>query len=556
MLLCSLAPGLAGQTFADTEKRIAAWAAQHSDVLRLSTAGTSAGGRKIHAIEIAAAGPVPPAQRPAVFVGANIAGYHHAGTEAAMRLVERLVARKTDPLLQKRTFYILPLLNPDAANATRVRNHLNGAKLDRDRDGLVGEDGPNDLNGDGRITQMRIPDPHGEYVIDPADPRLMKKADPLKGEKGAYRLLTEGDDDDRDGQYNEDPSGGFAPDKNFAMGWADNDPEAGPFPSSTPEAKAAMDYLLARRNVAVAFVFGPANNLLEIPKGAGAEFGQTRLLLTPAQANMLSVEPRAYTVDELFALVERAPAIQQMGGSREAMAAALQAGPATAPDGEDIRYYQSFSDDYKKILEKAGLDVKRPGKASPGGGFQQWLYYHYAAFAVELDIWGAAKPGDAALLAWTPIQIAGGKAEIGGLDAAAEITPPAADLPKAVDAHADAVLLAAEKLARVEILSTEVKELSAGLYRVTATAANTGLWPTHTKHAIRARTWLPVRLKLTLPSGATLVSGRDQAVAERLTGGTGTLKGEWLVQGTRGMRCALDVLSQNAGTDRREVVLQ
>jgi len=545
--------------FADLERKVTTLARQHADVMRVSVAGVSAGGRKIHAIEIAAKGAVPPGQRPAVFVGANIAGYHNAGTEAALTLVEKLVARKTDPLLANRTFYILPAMNPDAHDAifakVRQRQHWNGAKLDRDRDGLTGEDGPDDLNGDGRITQMRIPDPHGEYLPDPTDPRLMKKADPLKGEKGAYRVLTEGADNDGDGAFNEDAAGGFAPDKNFAAGWADDDPEAGAFASSTPEAKAAMDYLLARRNVALAFVFGPGNNLLEVPK-AGADFGQTRLVLTPAQAGQMGVEPRAYALDELYKLLEGSPVMRQLDGSREALAAVLGAGPAVAVDGEDVRYYQSAADEYKKILEKAGLDAKRPGKGWTGGGLTQWLYLHYSTFVMELDVWGVAKDWKGGAVAWTPVTLPDGtKAEVGGTDPFAAIAPEAAELAKAAGAHVEMVWASAEKLARVEMLSASAQALGGGVWRVTAVAGNTGAWPTHTKHAVRSRAWLPVRLKLTLPAGASLVNGNDQAFSERLTGGTGVLRGEWLVRSAQGAKLTVDVLTQNAGTGRQEVTL-
>ena len=73
---------------------------------------------------------------------------------------------------------------------------------------------------------------------------------------------------------------------------------------------------------------------------------------------------------------------------------------------------------------------------------------------------------------------------------------------------------------------------------------------------MRSRAWLPVRLQLTLPSGATIISGRDQVASERLTGGTGTLKGEWLVRAPRGAKLTVDALSQNAGVSRQEVTLQ
>jgi len=53
----------------------------------------------------------------------------------------------------------------------------------------VDEDGPQDLNKDGFITVMRVKDPAGTYMIDPDEPRLMKKADPKKRREGRIRPL-------------------------------------------------------------------------------------------------------------------------------------------------------------------------------------------------------------------------------------------------------------------------------------------------------------------------------------------------------------------------------
>lgn len=580
--------------FADAERRIGELARQHPDLIKLETVGTSAGGRKILALTVAAKGPVDPAQRPAIFVGANIVGYHNAGTQAALALVEKFIANKAAPILASRTFYILPILNPDAHDSmfakVKWRNSLNGAKLDRDVDGLVGEDGPDDLDADGRITQLRIPDPHGDYLADPADPRVMRRADPLKGESGQFRLLGEGIDNDRDGQFNEDPAGGYRPDKNFAHAFNDADPESGVFASSTPEARAVMDFLLARRNVAFAFVFGPGNNLLDLPRSTGganaADVGSVRVRPPGFLVTQLGLEANTdYTVDEIWNRLQGSPFLAQAGPqfTKEALASFLGAGPATSPAQEDSRYFQNLSADYKKALDAAGLDSRRAGRQSQIAGLQNWLYYQYGVMVAELDVWGIPKKkaapappaaagltGDAADLMdyidqnnkqafapWTAVTLPDGrKAEVGGVDPFVEIAPPAAELLKATGAHADFITAVAARTAKIEILSTEAKPLADGLWRVTATAGNTGFLPTHTAHGARIQTWLPVRLELGLAAGVTLVSGRPQARAERLTGGTGTLKGEWLVRATKGSRLKLSALTQNAGTDQKEIVLQ
>ena len=47
---------------------------------------------------------------------------------------------------------------------------------DDDRDGATDEDGAEDLNGDGLITTMRVQDPAGEWMMDPVDGFLMRRA--------------------------------------------------------------------------------------------------------------------------------------------------------------------------------------------------------------------------------------------------------------------------------------------------------------------------------------------------------------------------------------------
>ncbi len=591
-------------SFSDGEKRLAELARQNSSWIQISAIGNSSAGKKLHLLTVAAPGKVKPEMRPAVFVGANLVGFHNAGTQAAVAFLEKLVAKKDDAavkaLLETRTFYVAPMLNPDAHDGLfqgpKYRRSLNVGKLDRDLDGLVGEDGPNDLNNDGKITMMRIADPAGEWIIDEKDSRLMRRADPLKGEKGKFKMMAEGIDDDKDGLYNEDPAGGYRPDRNFAHAWNEADPESGPWPSAQPESKAIMDFLIKHRNVAMAVVFGPANNLLEMPRGSGGrtgDIGSTKVTLSRNIANATGLTAnKEYTIDEVYEVLKDSPMGRVPGGlTKEAVAQFVGGGPATAPDTEDLKFYRSFADEYKKLLDKAGLDSKRSGGQSAPGGLQNWLYYQYSTMAVELDVWGipkkaAAKPaGDAArpaaangggattpdedtiayvdasakdgMVAWTAVTLPDGtKAEVGGVDPFLAVTPNEAELKKAADVHADALIFMAGKLAEVAIADVQVKALGSGIYEVSATAVNNGFLPTATRLQVRTRSYLPARLTITLPSGANLVQGNNRSANERITGSGGTTKATWMVSATPGAKITVSILTQNAGEDRREVVLQ
>ncbi len=395
--------------FGAVTAQLEAWAGEHPEVFQLETIGQSAAGAPLLVARVAAAGEVDPDQRPAVFVGANIAGFHNAGTEAALDLLKTLLSDTAAEVLKEHTFYVAPVLNPDAHDAffhaPKQRLSGNGATwssgdwknaygLDRDLDGFDQEDGANDLNGDGLITMMRIPDPAGQMLPDPDDPRVMIKADPLEGQVGLYRVVTEGADDDGDGSFNEDGPGALVPNRNFAHAYEYDQPETGPWASFVPETQAIMDFLLARRNVAAAIVYGPANNLLAAPRGfgGGGDTGSLKIKVTGRIARFMGLEEdEEYTADEIWEMAKDHPMVIQNNISKEQLIQFLGAGAATKMDDKDLGYLTKLGETYKERLEEAGLDTKRSGEQYGRGGFTPWLYYQYGVFAVELDVWGVPK---------------------------------------------------------------------------------------------------------------------------------------------------------------------
>lgn len=385
---------------AAVEAALQRWA-EASPLISLQRIGSSAGGHPLWLAEIAGDGPVAAGERPAIFVGANVAGDHHAGTEAALHLIETLAAAEgeTATLLAAHTFYVAPVLNPDAHDAffaaVRLRRQGNATAIDRDRDGLIAEDDADDLDGDGRITTLRIADPAGGWLPHPDEPRLMVRADAAKGWLGAYRLIArEGDDNDGDGAFNEDPREGVSVDMNFPHAFPFPEPAAGPFAMYTPESQALADFLLARRNVALAVVYGPANNLLAAPRslGGGGDLGTQTFKLPPQAAEILGFDPeQEYTIDEVWDTAKDLPFVRQNNITKEQLTRFLGAGPATEVEDDDSAVLATLGKDYKKRLEDAGLDHGRPAEQYGKGGLTPWLYYQYGALAFELDVWGVPK---------------------------------------------------------------------------------------------------------------------------------------------------------------------
>jgi Zinc carboxypeptidase len=464
-------------SFAEVDRQLQEWSREHAREMQLLAIGRSAGGRPLYVARIAApGGGGDPGLRPAVFVGANLAGFHNTGTEAALDLIRTLLTAPAGSpaaqLLGSRTFYVAPALNPDAHDALfatpRGRRSGNAMKVDHDVDGLEGEDPADDLNGDGVITRLRIADPTGVWLADATDPRVLVEADALERRPGAYRVVVEGRDDDGDGELNEDGTDGIWPDQTFPHAFPYSTPTAGPWSSFAPETKALMDFLLGRRNVALAVVYGPANNLLAAPEslGGGGDLGTQKFKVPKQGAESLGFDPeQEYTIDEIWEVARNYPFVRENNITKEQLQQFLGAGAATKVDPADQAWFDKFAESYKKRLEQAGLSAERPGAQYGKGGFTPWLYYQYGAVALELDVWGIpkpaapkagageGKPGEAGarerevmawveanapggFVPWTPVTLPGGtQAEAGGLDPFVELNPPPSFLQPALAVH-------------------------------------------------------------------------------------------------------------------------
>jgi hypothetical protein len=259
-------------------KAVQALAGANKTLVRVVSIGKSRGGRDLWAIEIAGPGAVPPGKRPALLVAAGFEGDDLTGTELALAVADYLAKNASaDPAVKQRldasTVYVLPRINPDGAEGffapLKTGQRTNANPFDDDNDGRIDEDGPEDLNGDGFITAMRVPAAGGEYVADPEEPRSMKRADPKKGETGAFRIFAEGIDNDGDGFVNEDPPGGVDIGRNFAHEYPYFKPGAGPHMVSEAESRALMAWIVAHRNVAAILTFGESDNLIVPPTSAG-----------------------------------------------------------------------------------------------------------------------------------------------------------------------------------------------------------------------------------------------------------------------------------------------
>ena len=255
----------------------------YPDLVTLESAGKSYQGRDIIVLTITDKKDQNPDNKPGFWIDGNIHSVELQGTEMALYTAWYLCEMYSGnafikQLVKDKTFYISPTINPDAREyftATGLPPRSGLVPRDNDRDGLLDEDGYDDLNNDKDISQMRRKNPDGKFITDPKDPRRMIRV--AGEEKGEYELLgPEGIDNDGDGLINEDGPGGYDGNRDWGFNWEPNYIQGGAdkYPFSFTENQAVRDFTLKHRNITGAQSFHNSGGLiLRGPsiKGGGAE---------------------------------------------------------------------------------------------------------------------------------------------------------------------------------------------------------------------------------------------------------------------------------------------
>jgi hypothetical protein len=351
----------------------------------------SAGGRDVLVLEIGPEAGKKVHRLPAVFVVGNLEGTVPVASEAAVflarQVVEKAEARKD------LTWYILAAGNPDAAARffakPLVADGRNDAACNDDMDEATDEDGPDDLDGNGLVTEMRARDPAGEWIPVEGDPRMMRRADPAKGEKGIYKLYTEGIDNDGDGDYNEDGPGGTDISVTFPHLFRPFAPNGGAWPGSEAETFAVMQFVMGHPEIAMTFTLGTTNMCLQPPAGGRQGSADlSKIKLPERYAKAFGADPNAtYTVQEIMDMVR--PMVPPGFELTESIVASfLGLGAVVNPLDEDLKYYKEISERYKEFLKQAKLDGKRLEPPQPkDGSFELWSYYHLGVPTFSMDCW-------------------------------------------------------------------------------------------------------------------------------------------------------------------------
>lgn len=516
--------------------------------------------------------------RPAILVVANLEADHVISSQVAIELIERLAKESN---LDGPTIYIVPRLNPDGAERVLRRPladfRTNLRAMDRDRDGRSNEDGPEDLDGDGLVTRMRVKGREPTLVVDEKEPRLLRRADPAKGERAVFADMAEGIDNDSDGKFNEDPAGGVNLNRNWPHRWTEFDPETGYSPASEPEVHALIQFAFDHPEIAIVWSLGLQDNLRNEPKKPESTLSDADL-------------PYLAELSRLFA---------KHSTAKDAVAKEKTAAKPDTPKAETTKAEATKTESTKAETTKAEVTKKNePAKAAQGGprrgrgpappqaqpsmdgtatsdgSLAEWAYHQYGAVGLSSRLWttpeipdpaaGQAAPptdGEARWLYWNDHVMAGkafvpfrpfdhpklGKVEIGGWHPGVKINPPIERVEAIADSHAAFLKALAMKLARLTVTEAKVESRGGGLYSISAVVENEGFLPTALAQGVRTRKAPPVLVRLQL-GAAKLLTGRALNRIDALAGSGGRQEFHWLVQAPETVKSiTLEVSSPKGG---------
>ncbi|HEX2994367.1 MAG TPA: M14 family metallopeptidase [Anaerolineales bacterium] len=550
--------------YAELTRLLKAYAKEYPRFLRLESIGKSHEGRDVWLVTVTSFKSGEDAEKPAFWVDGNIHASEVTASAAALYLIHSLVTRypkdaNVRRALDTRAFYIVPRVNPDGAElalADRPKLIRSSTRpypyMEDPLDGIVfGED----LDGDGRVLQMRIEDPTGAWKVHPDDPRLMVRRDPVETGGKYYRILPEGLLKNYDGVTINvrSPKQGLDLNRNFPAGWRTESDQrgAGPYPASEPEARNLVDFIAKHPNITGTISFHTMSGVL--------------------------LRPYDDRSDDEFPT-------------------------------EDLWTYQKIGDKGTELTCYPNVSVFHDFKYHPKqvitGGFDTWAYEHMGLFSWTVEFWSPMRQAgiekfkfmdwyrehpiedDFKLLKWNDEVLKGkgyvdwyaykhpqlGRVELGGWDYFNMWTnPPLEFLEKEISAFPDWIVWHALISPRLVLRETRVTSLGADSYRVRLVVQNEGWLPTYvTKKALERKVTRGVIAEIALPNGASLQSGKAREELGELEGRaykpispdeteestTERVKVEWVVKAKKGTKIQLIARHCRAGVVRADVILK
>ena len=330
---------------AELTELLHAFAREHPGLVSIEAIGKSHEGRDIWMLTVTNSATGPASEKPAFWVDGNIHSTEVAASAASLYFLHTLVTQYGNDAdvtraLDTRAFYICPRINPDGAewaladHPKWVRSSTRAYPFDEEPDeGLSVED----IDGDGRILQMRIEDSNGLWKSHPQEPGLMVRRDPIETGGTYYRIIPEGRYDGYDGYTLQvkRPRHGLDLNRNFPASWRQEFEQqgAGPYPTSEPEIRAVVDFIVRHPNISGGTTFHTWSGVL--------------------------LRPFEHLSDDEM-------------------------------DAEDLWFYQAAGRKGTELTGYPAISVYHEFRYHPKsviGGTFDWIYEHLGAFSWVVEIW-------------------------------------------------------------------------------------------------------------------------------------------------------------------------
>ena len=453
-------------------------AAAHPENCQLRSLGKSYGDRDMWLLTISNFKHGNAADKPTFWIDGGIHANEIQSVEVVLYTAWYLLeAYGRNPLvtrlLDERAFFLLPMLSPDSRDAHLQRPNTTHSPrsgqrpVDDDRDGLIDEDGADDLDGDGSITMMRIRDLNGRLIPHPKYPNLMIDAPP--DEPGQYVALgQEGLDNDGDGRVNEDSDGYYDPNRDWPWNWQPSYVQSGAskYPLAILENRMVADFIMAHPQIAGAQSYHNAGGM--ILRGPGAKDDR----YDRADIAVLDIiGKRGAEILPGYRYINIADDLYEVYGGEVDWFYAMQ-GVFTFTNElfTGFNFFRKASEGFFGSDEDLHTFDRY---LLFGGGIVPWHEVDHPLF---------------------------GKIEVGGMTKNWIRQPPSFLLEEECHRNMAFTLYHADQMPQVEVQSIEAKPLAGGLTEVTAVIANRKVIPTHAAADVQHRITPPDRVTITGPA--------------------------------------------------------
>jgi murein tripeptide amidase MpaA len=477
---------------------------RYPQLVSLQSIGKSHEGRDIWVMTVTNRLSGPAEQKPAFWVDGNIHSIEVSASAAALYLLDYLVKgygveADVTRVLDDRAFYVCPRVNPDgaewalAASPRFVRSSTRDyprtyPELEAPQEGFEVKD----IDGDGKILRMRIPDKHGHWKCHPDDARVMIRRDPAETGGQYYQILPEGafvNADRFDGTRIKVnlPQQGLDLNRNFPENWRQEFQQlgAGDYPTSEPEVKAIVDWFITHPNISGGVAFHTFSGVLLRPFG-----GQPDTSMAPEDLRVFKRIGKEGT---------DLTGYPNIGVFEEFRYATNDVITGTFDWAYDNLGLYSWVVELWSPMREAGIEKY---------DFIDWFIDHPAADDIKMIHWNDTQLKGKAFVPWrafTHPEL--GQVELGGWDSFSFISNVPGDLlEKEIAKFPKWLIWQALISPKLELRSATCQALGANLFKVRLEVSNVGWLPTYiSKRALERKVCGVLKAEITLPFDAKLI---------------------------------------------------